>query len=254
MSAPPRDPVTARYNEGFHRFYPRVLRQSLVSAFRAERDMLARRGLPWTHQSNPFWRYWGLQGAMLALALALGGLGGLLCFLVQAGVAIWQLELVNYVEHYGLTRRHLGGGRYEHVLPRHSWNASADARRTGCSSTSSAIPITTTSPTAGFRCCRPTPRTRRRSLPYGYPLMTMAAMVPPLWRRVMNPRVRRMAREILSRHHRLEALQRRAQPAATLVVQPPREARRSATQPGDNPRGAQYKARETALCNREDTS
>ena len=34
----PRDPVTARYNEGFHRFYPRVLRQSLISAFRAERE------------------------------------------------------------------------------------------------------------------------------------------------------------------------------------------------------------------------
>ncbi len=32
----PRDPVTARYNEGFHRFFPRVLRQSPVSAFRAE--------------------------------------------------------------------------------------------------------------------------------------------------------------------------------------------------------------------------
>jgi alkane 1-monooxygenase len=27
-------------------------------------------------------------------------------------------------------------------------------------------------------------------LPYGYPVMTVAAMIPPLWRRVMNPRVR----------------------------------------------------------------
>ena len=36
----PRDPVTARYNEGFHRFYPRVLRQSFVSAFNAEKAML----------------------------------------------------------------------------------------------------------------------------------------------------------------------------------------------------------------------
>jgi alkane 1-monooxygenase len=27
-------------------------------------------------------------------------------------------------------------------------------------------------------------------LPFGYPVMTMAAMVPPLWRRIMNPRVR----------------------------------------------------------------
>ena len=54
----PRDPVTARYNEGFHRFFPRVLLQCLRSAFRAEQAMLARKGLPWWHNSNPFWRYW----------------------------------------------------------------------------------------------------------------------------------------------------------------------------------------------------
>ena len=65
----PRDPVTARYNEGFHRFYPRVLRQCLVSAFQAEKTKLARKGLSWTDRSNPFWRYWALQGLMLALAL-----------------------------------------------------------------------------------------------------------------------------------------------------------------------------------------
>ena len=28
-------------------------------------------------------------------------------------------------------------------------------------------------------------------LPYGYPIMTMAAMIPPLWRRIMNPRIRK---------------------------------------------------------------
>ena len=31
-------------------------------------------------------------------------------------------------------------------------------------------------------------------LPYGYPLMTAMAMVPPLWRRVMNPKVRQWRR------------------------------------------------------------
>lgn len=104
----PRDPVTARYNEGFHRFFPRVLIQCPPSAWRAEVAMLARRGLPWWHRANPFWRYGLLQAAFLALALALGGWSGLGLFLVQAGTAIWQLELVNYIEHYGLTRRHLG--------------------------------------------------------------------------------------------------------------------------------------------------
>ncbi len=185
----PRDPVTARYNEGFHRFYPRVLRESLQSSFRAERDMLARKGLPWTHRSNPFWRYWALQAGMVLLALALGGWLGAGLFLVQAGVAIWQLEVVNYVEHYGLTRKHLGDGRYEHVLPRHSWNASHRATNWLM------INLQRHSdhhyrPDRRFPLLQTYDETEAPQLPYGYPLMAMAAMVPPVWKRVMNPKVR----------------------------------------------------------------
>ena len=62
----PRDTVTARYNEGFHRFYPRVLRESLTSAFQAEKNMLARKGLPWTDPGNPFFKYWALQATFAA--------------------------------------------------------------------------------------------------------------------------------------------------------------------------------------------
>lgn len=185
----PRDPVTARYNEGFHRFYPRVLRQSLHSSFRAEAAMLARKNLPWHHRSNPFWRYWALQGAMLALALVLGGWTGLVLFLVQAGVAIWQLEVVNYVEHYGLTRKHLGDGKYEHVLPRHSWNA--EHRATNWLM----INLQRHSdhhykPDRRFPLLQTYPKDEAPQLPYGYPVMAIAAMIPPLWRRIMNPRVR----------------------------------------------------------------
>ena len=185
----PRDPVTARYNEGFHRFYPRVLRESLLSSFRAERAMLARRGLPWTHGSNPFWRYWALQGGLLVLAGIVGGWSGVLLFVVQAGVAIWQLEVVNYVEHYGLTRKHLGEGKYEHVQPRHSWNAAHKATNWLM------INLQRHSdhhykPDRRFPLLQNYDADEAPQLPYGYPLMALAAMVPPLWKRVMNPKVR----------------------------------------------------------------
>ncbi len=190
----PRDPVTAHYNEGFHRFYPRVLRQCLVSAFRAEKDKLARKGRPWTDLANPFWRYWTLQGGMLLLAFLIGGWSGLALFLIQAGVAIWQLELVNYVEHYGLTRKHLGDGKYEHVLPRHSWNASHKA------SNWLLINLQRHSdhhykPNRRFPLLQHHSEDTAPQLPFGYPVMTVAAMVPPLWRRVMNPRVRAWRRQ-----------------------------------------------------------
>lgn len=185
----PRDPVTARYNEGFHRFYPRVLKECWHSAFRAEKEMLARKGKPWTDASNPFWRYWALQLLMLGLALAAGGLQGVLLFLLQAGVAIWQLELTNYVEHYGLTRKHLGDGRYEHVQPHHSWNAAQKA------SNWLLINLQRHSdhhykPSRRFPLLQTYPEAQAPQLPYGYPIMTMIAMIPPLWRRMMNPRVR----------------------------------------------------------------
>ena len=188
--ATPRDPVTAKYNEGFHRFYPRVLKQCLMSAFRAEKDMLARRDLPWTHPSNPFFRYWMLQGAMLLLAFLLGGWAGLGLFLMQAGVAIWQLELVNYVEHYGLTRKHLGDGKYEHVQPRHSWNASFKA------SNWLLINLQRHSdhhykPDRRFPLLQNYTEADAPQLPFGYSVMTVAAMIPPVWRKIMNRRVAR---------------------------------------------------------------
>lgn len=188
--ATPRDPVTARYNEGFHRFFPRVLRQCWLSAFRAEREMLARRDLPWYDLKNPFFRYWALQGFMLLMAVLIGGWTGLGLFLWQALVAVWQLELVNYIEHYGLTRKHLGDGKYEHVQPHHSWNAAHRA------SNWLLINLQRHSdhhykPDRRFPLLQNHGAAHAPQLPYGYPLMTMVALVPPLWRRRMNPRVRR---------------------------------------------------------------
>jgi alkane 1-monooxygenase len=184
-----RDPVTARYNEGFHRFFPRVLRQSLVSAWRAEVAMLARRGVPWWHRSNPFWKYAALQSGMLVLAYALGGWFGIGLFVYQAAVAIWQLEAVNYVEHYGLTRRHLGDGKYEHVKPHHSWNASHTA------SNWLLINLQRHSdhhfkPDRRFPLLQTYDEKQAPQLPLGYPLMVFIAMNPLWWRRMMNPRVR----------------------------------------------------------------
>ena len=186
----PRDPVTARYNEGFYRFFARVLPGSLKSAFAAEKALQARKNRTWANPSNPFFRYWTLQVIMLLLALLLGGWVGLLLFVWQAFIAVWQLELVNYVEHYGLTRKHLGDGKYEHVKPQHSWNAAHKA------SNWLLINLQRHSdhhykPDRRFPLLQNYTESDAPQLPFGYPVMTMAAMVPPVWRRVMNRRVRR---------------------------------------------------------------
>ena len=183
-----RDPVTARYGEGFWRFFPRVLRASYASAFGAEAAMLARKKQPWHHRSNPFWKFWALQAACLIIAFAIAGIWGVFLFGTQAFIAIFQLELVNYIEHYGLTRKHLGDGKYEHVKPRHSWNAAQRA------SNWLLINLQRHSdhhykPDRRFPLLQTYDADEAPQLPFGYPVMTLAALSPTLWRRVMNKRV-----------------------------------------------------------------
>ena len=185
----PRDPVTARYGESFYRFFPRVLRQSPVSSFKAEKAMLARKSLPWFHLTNPVWRYLALQAGFVLLAGVIGGWWGVFLFATQAFWAVFQLELVNYVEHYGMTRKHLGNGKYEHVLPRHSWNATHQA------SNWLLINLQRHSdhhfkPDRRFPLLQTYDIDEAPQLPYGYPMMTMIALVPTAWRRVMNPKVK----------------------------------------------------------------
>lgn len=186
----PADPVTARYNEGFYYFFPRVLRQGLVWSWRLEASRLAQKGLPVRDRSNPFWRYISWSAAFLAIAGLIGGWPGVGLFLIQAFIAVLFLQLTNYVEHYGLTRKHLGGGKYEHVRPQHSWNS---ARRF---TNYLLINLQRHSdhhyrPDRRFPVLQTYDASEAPQIPFGYPFLAAIALVPPVWLRLMNPRVRK---------------------------------------------------------------
>ncbi len=190
----PRDTVTARYNEGFLHSFGRILWQGPRSAWRAEKALLARRGLPAFHRRNPIWRYLVLALLFLSLAFALGGPVGICLFIFQAFVAVWQLELTNYVEHYGLTRKYLGEGRYEPVQAHHSWDS---AHRV-----SGLLLINLQRhadhhlhPMRRYPLLQIYDPQRVPQLPTGYPPLTAMAMIPPLWRRIFNPKVRAWRRK-----------------------------------------------------------
>ncbi len=125
----------------------------------------------------------------LLVAYAVGGAIGVGLFALQAFFAIWQLELTNYVEHYGLVRRYLGDGKYEPAKPHHSWNADHKV------SNLLLINLQRHSdhhchPMRRFPLLQTYGPEEAPNLPHGYPLMGAVAMIPPLWRRRMNPRVR----------------------------------------------------------------
>jgi len=185
----PRDTVTARYNEGFHRYFPRVLLHGPGSAWRAERARLRRAGLPVWHRRNPFWRYAFLQALFLAISFVIGGWAGVGLFAFQAFIAIWLLELTNYVEHYGLTRKYLGDGKYEPVRPHHSWDSTHLVTNLVLINLQRHADHHV-NPMRRFPLLQAYGPGQVPQLPTGYPPMTALAMIPPLWRRRFNPRVR----------------------------------------------------------------
>ena len=186
----PRDSVTARYDESFYRFFLRCIPGQFVSALRFENSRLRVQKHPAYSVKNPYWRY--VIGA-LAFAIGaylLGGWAGVAVWCGQAFVAVLYLELVNYVEHYGLTREHLGDGKYETVKPHHSWNA--DHRFTNFL----LINLQRHSdhhykPQRAFPVLQTYPGRQAPLLPHGYPMMALWALIPPLWRARMNPKVDR---------------------------------------------------------------
>lgn len=182
----PADPATARWGESLYAFVPRSVFGGARSAARFEAARLKKRGrAPW-HPSNRVYRYALTQVAMYAAAwLAFGALATLVLAL-QAAVAIALVETINYVEHYGLVRREIAPGRYERIMPWHSWDSNHRL--------SNWVLINLARHSdhhmlASKRYQLLDPLEAAPQLPAGYGSMFLLALVPPLWRRTMDRRV-----------------------------------------------------------------
>lgn len=186
--ATPNDPVSAHKGQGFYSFFVRAVVRSFQSAWRIDRERLDKRGLPVWHHTNPWWRYTLVLGVWLTFAWLLAGGWGIALFFIQSLMAVYQLEAVNYVEHYGLTRKYLGNGKFERVQPHHSWNSSHKV------SNWMLINLQRHSD-HHFRPDRRFPLLQHYSwdeapqLPHSYPAMVAMALLPPLWFRIMDSRV-----------------------------------------------------------------
>ncbi|MEQ8349161.1 MAG: alkane 1-monooxygenase [Sneathiellaceae bacterium] len=186
----PLDPATARAGEALHAFIPRSLVGQYRSAWRIEAERMRRRGRPAHGIGNRMIQYLGFQLALDLGVLALFGWAGLAVFLAQALVAVWLLESVNYIEHYGLVRQPLPGkpGRYEPLAGRHCWNAGQAATNIGLYNlglhSAHHLEASRTYPSLYNAPDMP-------QLPSGYAGSVLLASVPPLWHRIMAPRLAR---------------------------------------------------------------
>ncbi|MES1200387.1 MAG: alkane 1-monooxygenase [Pseudomonadota bacterium] len=177
-----RDPGSARFGENFYAFLLRTFIAQIADAYAFEKRRAAGR----------WWENGVIHDAVLMVLLAgglvaFGGWRTLAFFGAQSAVAIIVLELFNYIAHYGLARETRADGRLEPFADHHSWNSS-----------------NVVSNALLFNMGRHSDHHRRATAPYqhlryapgapelpaGYVGSVLMALAPPLWRSVMDPKVR----------------------------------------------------------------
>jgi alkane 1-monooxygenase len=191
--ATPHDPATARKNETFYAFWVRSVFGSYRHAWELEKESLNRKNKPVLSLYNEMLWFGFLPFAFCGILTAIFSytyhsfLWQIpVFFFVQSFLAFTLLELINYVEHYGIVRKEIAPGKYERVNPVHSWNASH------LISNFFLFQLQRHSDHHAFAHKRyqvldhydESPQ-----LPFGYPTMIILALVPPLWFSMMNKRL-----------------------------------------------------------------
>jgi len=184
--ATPEDPASSRFGESYYRFMMREVPGAFRRAWRLEKERLEALGRGAFDVRNENLQGWSLSVAFWGSLLLALGPAVLPFMLVQAAFAYSLLSAANYVEHYGMLRQRLPDGRYERPAPRHSWNSNRVVSnlllyQLQRHSDHHAFPARRYQSLRHFD--------EAPQLPTGYFGMFLLALVPPLWRRVMDPRV-----------------------------------------------------------------
>ena len=175
------DPATAPRGRTVYRHIVASTLGSVASGWRIESERLARRGQACLGWHNRFLRGQLMSVVVLCAVCAIGGLRGLGFFLLCALLAKALLETVNYMEHYGLVR-----APGTPVQPRHSWNTN---RRLSSWSMFNLTRHSHHHAQAGvqFQDLRPFPQAPMMIA--GYLTTILVTLLPPLWFRLMAPRL-----------------------------------------------------------------
>ncbi|MEL6185590.1 MAG: alkane 1-monooxygenase [Myxococcota bacterium] len=184
--ATPEDCASSRMGESLYRFALRELPGAFFRAWGLEAARVTRLGKRvWSLENEIVVNGLVTWGMVLGFTLAFG-LKMLPFFLLAFFIGAFHLTAANYIEHYGLLRQRLPDGRYEKCQPHHSWNSNHM-----CSNWAlfhlQRHSDHHANPSRRYQSLRTFPDLP--SLPSGYPGMYLLAYLPPLWFRVMNPRL-----------------------------------------------------------------
>lgn len=184
--ATPEDPATAKLNQSVYSFWFTSVTRQYRSAWNIQLQQLKQNGLHFFSLKNKMLFYHIIQALYLVGVYALFGLKTALFALVIGILAFLFLECINYIEHYGLRRLKNKSGRYERVQLHHSWNSNYNLGRITLYELTrhSDHHYKSTKKYQVLMSYDESP-----TLPLGYPASILLSLLPPLWFRVMNPRV-----------------------------------------------------------------
>jgi len=194
--ATPVDPASSRFGESFWAFWPRTVSGSLTSAWHLEAERLKRynQGLWSRHNENL--QSWAMSVVLFGGLLAVLGTKALPFLIIQMVYGFSLLEVVNYLEHYGLLRRKLPDGRYERCQPEHSWNSNHTVTNLFLYHLQRHSDHHA-NPTRRYQTLRHFDDSPQ--LPSGYAGMITLAYLTPIWYALMNKRVIKHYKGDLSR-------------------------------------------------------
>ena len=184
--ATPEDPASARMGEGFWIFLPRTVFYSLVSAWGLERERLQKQGKGVWSLHNENLQAWSLSILFYGILITWLGWSALIFLALQGVYAASMLEVVNYVEHYGLLRQKDANGQYVRCAPEHSWNSNHIVGNIVLYHLQRHSDHHA-HPTRRYQALRHFDEAPQ--LPGGYASMITVAYCPPLWFALMDHRV-----------------------------------------------------------------
>jgi alkane 1-monooxygenase len=180
------DPSSARMGENMYAFWFRSVKDSYLSAWNLEAVRLKKLGKPPYSVDNQMIWFQIIQITYLILIGIFFGYAAILIAIGFAVVGFSLLEAVNYIEHYGLRRQKLASGRYEPVLPKHSWNSNHELGRIF-------LYELTRHSDHHFKSTRKYQILNHYEdapqLPFGYPMSILIAFFPPLWFKMMDKKL-----------------------------------------------------------------
>ncbi len=177
----PRDPATALYGENYYRFLFRTIPGQYVSAWQLEKERLQKNNQNALNLNNFVLRS-SLAEVIICSLLYFISMKVLIAYLVCSFTAIALLEYVNYIEHYGLIRK-----EGQRVTAIHSWQSDF---------TFSRYNLIELSRHADHHYYASKPYHTLISyeespvLPYGYFGCFYYVLIPPLWFKLIHPRIK----------------------------------------------------------------